>query len=191
MASRNVYLARHCQSLWNCASALEKASNPKLRDADLSPKGREQSESMKMLLSSVKELEEVKLIYSSPLTRAVRTAEAISAALGVPIVILGDLREIRRDIGDIGSSHEILTKRFPTLGPFPPRKWWRNEKCSCPELYECDKCVASRKNRIYEIVAANPSPTLLVSHSDFISSLTGWNLENGDIIQACLALAHH
>lgn len=61
-------------------------------DPELSPEGREQAERLADYLSS----EEVAAIYSSPMKRAVQTAEPLASKTKLPIVIVDDVAEYDR-----------------------------------------------------------------------------------------------
>jgi len=153
-----MYVVRHCESLWNCASKEQRASGEGLRDARLSEVGIRQAEQLK---KSIKDIAgQVKVVLSSPLTRALQTAEAISLGLGgVPIVILPALREVRRDVSDLGSPPEELAKAFDFSSINDLKaEWWLQQceehdvKVECSELHECGVCVAARIKTVREVM---------------------------------------
>src|ERR1700678_1296784 len=77
--SRAVYIARHVQSKWNCATKEQREAateDRSLRDADISPGGMDQLR--KIAANPRPKPVPIKTIYCSPLTRAIRTAQVIS-----------------------------------------------------------------------------------------------------------------
>jgi broad specificity phosphatase PhoE len=171
------------QSKWNCATAEERKAETGLRDAELSPAGQDQVKAMcKVLPAGMKA---APAIYCSPLRRAIQTATAISAELKLNIEIHPCLREIRRDIGDVGSAKTDLATLFPALsfGTLSDN-WWeesRDAGCSCQLRMECDNCAASHKKQALQLLAKAPANTIIVSHSDLFIALFAWDAENTEI----------
>lgn len=100
-----VLLVRHGQTDWNAAGKIQGAS-----DVPLNDKGRRQAGELaaKMLASG----ETVGAIYSSPLSRALETAEIIGAALGMQPVPVGELTEL--SFGDWeGCSWDEIGQKWP------------------------------------------------------------------------------
>jgi broad specificity phosphatase PhoE len=180
-----VYLVRHAESKWNCATAEERKSGEGLRDADLSPRGEGQ---LKKLVANLPP--GIKAIYCSPLIRTIRTAQAISiAADGIPIVAVASLREIRRDIGDVGTDPAALRKLFPGVRGIEalPDKWWASagdsSTCQCSDTNECSTCAAAHleeAQRALQVICAGV-PAAVVTHYDLIESMTGWKAENAEM----------
>lgn len=104
-----IILARHGETDWNREKRIQGgASNPPLNE-----EGRRQAESLALRLSQYK----IQAIYSSPLKRALETAEAIAGYHQIEIVVEPSLREIEagvlegvttNELGKLFS--EILTK---------------------------------------------------------------------------------
>jgi broad specificity phosphatase PhoE len=195
------YFARHCESKWNCASKEERAKGDGLRDAALSALGLRQAARIEKELGKIEELKKVTVVLSSPLTRALQTAKSISTALGgVPIKVNEALREVRRDVSDLGSHYDDLVKDFPytqyrgieNLRPW----WWLNARasagasadCKCLETSECDPCVTSRLFKVRDLITSLPDEDvpLLVSHHDFIKEFIGRELANGEVMRVHL-----
>jgi broad specificity phosphatase PhoE len=178
-----VTVLRHCKSLYNSASKDEQlianrtgASHP-FRDADLSAEGEQQL--AQLVLCARKLFPEVRAVFTSPYRRALRTAIPIAAVLGAQLFVSTTLREIRHDVGDIGTSGVKLSVMFPGLGLEKlPDQWWRNI-CSCPETKECDKCVVARVESFREL-AKNNSGALFVSHSDIMIAACDIDVWNGE-----------
>ncbi|MFM1776976.1 MAG: hypothetical protein RLZZ260_543, partial [Actinomycetota bacterium] len=61
-------------------------------DPELSPEGKEQAARLANYLAS----ESIDAIYSSPMKRAVQTAEPLAATTGLPISIIDDVAEYDR-----------------------------------------------------------------------------------------------
>lgn len=184
-----VYLVRHAESKWNCAGPEErKAAGATLRDADLSAAGRAQLENIAQVLpSELRTVGPTMRIYCSPLTRAIRTALAISAVVGSSavggsevvgapeVMVLPYLREIRTDIGDVGSPPADLIAAFGSrvrgldlLGA----KWWLQGACACPPTAECETCTTSRLKSIQRLLEiTQDDPIMIVTHSDIIAKI--------------------
>ena len=150
-----------------------------LRDADLSSEGERQLG--QLVADATKLFAGVRAVFTSPLRRALRTAIPIAAALGAKLYIVPALREIRRDVSDIGSPGADLVKAFPKLVGLEklPARWWRDECSACQDAQECDKCVKGRLDIVGEMAAEN-SGAIFVCHSDLALAMCGSNLKNGE-----------
>lgn len=100
------------------------------------------------------------VLYSSPLMRAAATAEAVGAAIGLPVLMDDGLKE--RNCSPI----EGTTNRERAL------RWPNNEFMSHPE-WESNERVGQRAQRVVrEIVGRHPAKRILcVSHGGFIYNL--------------------
>lgn len=99
------YLIRHGEILSNI-----KKMYAGLSEESLTAKGEEQAR----LLARQLEGRGIRLIYSSPLTRAVETAEILKNHLGLNVILEKELREII--LGPLeGLSYEQLIARFPEV----------------------------------------------------------------------------
>ena len=116
--SKQLILVRHGQTVDNVAGIAQGWNDSALSDA-----GQEQ---VRRLAERVAELQPTAL-YSSPLGRALATAEAISARTGLPITPLDDLREMSyggwegRSFLDVRREDEQIYQR-----------WINDEEASCP-----------------------------------------------------------
>lgn len=90
-----LYLIRHAQSQANRGETLD------LADPPLTEVGQEQARRLGERLAR----QGIDAIYSSPLRRALETAEAIARATGLPMKVLADLREVA--LGDVGDVAKI------------------------------------------------------------------------------------
>lgn len=187
MSTKYVYLVRHAESLWN--ERKNKQNNPLLINSDLSKRGERQLEELKIR----PELKQIRVIYCSPLVRSIRTALAFQRLIpDASLCVVPELREVRRDVSDIGSKACILDELRDSKYTCSPaveegqlcaahcaeqegdKKWWMDPKCNCKELHECRRCVRSRISMIKVLIAETQLPMLIVSHSDFLESLCGW-----------------
>ena len=149
--SRELILVRHGETLLNAARITQGWS-----DSELSELGRDQ---VRRLAERVKALQPTAL-YSSPLGRAMSTAQAIADVTGLEIVQLDDLREMNygrwegRAFLDIRRDDEDIYKR-----------WVADEHCPCPEG-ESHHDVRQRLQRVFE--AVDSERPVLVAHGTAI-----------------------
>lgn len=108
-----VYLIRHCQSTGNIEHRFQGRF-----DAPVSPAGEQQLE----LLSLRFRNEPIDVIYTSPLTRARKTAEAVAKYHpDLPVLIDHDLTEI-----DCGRMENLLLTEIAEQFPTTARHWGRS-----------------------------------------------------------------
>ncbi|NLY85884.1 MAG: histidine phosphatase family protein [Tissierellia bacterium] len=96
-----IYLIRHGQSEWNLLSKVQGQ-----KDANLTDLGREQARKLGERLID----EDIDIIYSSDLSRALETAKIISSIINKPIVESKEIREINFGIWEGLTLEEILKK---------------------------------------------------------------------------------
>ena len=104
-----IYLIRHCETGGNLGGRFQGRS-----DTDISEAGREQLEQLRHRFDEVR----LEAVYSSPLLRARRTAEAIKGSKAVPLYI--DERLVEIDGGDWEGN---LWSEFPGKFPQESRDW--------------------------------------------------------------------
>jgi broad specificity phosphatase PhoE len=149
--NRELILVRHGETVHNVNRITQGWS-----DSELSERGREQ---VLRLAERLKEMQPTAL-YSSPLGRAMSTAQAIAEATGLEIVQLDDLREMNygrwegRAFLDIRREDEELYRR-----------WIVDEDCACPEG-ESHADVRRRMLRAFETV--NSERAVVVAHGTAI-----------------------
>lgn len=98
-----VFLTRHGESDWNAANRFQGHS-----DRPLTDRGREQAHALAELVAG----EGVEAIYTSPLVRALETAQIVAARTGLEVVARDDLREV--DTGSwSGLSRAEVQERYP------------------------------------------------------------------------------
>jgi broad specificity phosphatase PhoE len=146
-----IFLVRHGETLDNAAGIVQGWSN-----SDLSEKGREQ---VRQLASRIADYGPTAL-YSSPLGRAMSTAEAIAEVTGLQVRTVDDLREMNyggwenRSFLDVRRTDEDLYLQ-----------WINDPECRCPNG-ESHGEVRRRMERAFASVeTARP---ILVAHGTAI-----------------------
>ncbi|WP_457556776.1 histidine phosphatase family protein [Candidatus Harpocratesius sp.] len=100
-----IALIRHAQTTWNKLKKVQGQADP-----PLSKEGREQAQKLHERIAS--ELSQYSVIYSSPMKRALETAELIQGKSQVPIKIDNRLRS--RNLGLFsGKTLESIQKKYP------------------------------------------------------------------------------
>lgn len=113
-----LFLVRHGETVHNVAGIAQGWN-----DSALSDSGRRQVE----LLAKRMAAEEPDAIFSSPLQRALTTAEAISKATGVAIQTLDDLREMNYGHWEGRSFLDVRREDDDIY-----RRWIDDPACACP-----------------------------------------------------------
>jgi broad specificity phosphatase PhoE len=154
--TRELILVRHGETLHNVNRITQGWS-----DSELSDRGREQVLHLAERLKSMQPT----ALYSSPLGRAMSTAQAIADATGLEIVQLDDLREMNygrwegRAFADIRAQDEDIYRR-----------WIADEDCPCPEG-ESHADVRRRMMRVFETLnreTVNSERAVVVAHGTAI-----------------------
>lgn len=147
-----LFLVRHGQTLHNVAGIAQGWN-----DSELSEEGRDQVRRLGERLASLNPT----AIYSSPLGRAMSTAEAIAEATGLQIVTIDDLREMNyggwegRSFLDVRREDEAIYQR-----------WILDESCACPGGGESHADVRARLERAFaSLDSARP---IVVTHGTAI-----------------------
>lgn len=144
-----VYLARHGRTALNAEGRLRGLSDPPLDEVGLSEVAR---------LGQVLATKQPIAVVSSPLQRAVATAEAIGKAAGVPVNV--DVRLNDRDYGPMtGHPRDEVEKQYGSVDAAPG--------------VEPLAAVADRAKRAFFELTAElaPGPIVLVSHDAFNGAL--------------------
>jgi broad specificity phosphatase PhoE len=98
-----IVLARHGETDWNRDNRFQGHADPPLNE-----RGREQAAALAELLAG----DGIRAVYSSPLLRALETAEIVGGRLGLPVTPVEALREI--DVGEWqGLAREEVARRYP------------------------------------------------------------------------------
>jgi broad specificity phosphatase PhoE len=147
-----IYLVRHGQTAWNKEEVFRGRA-----DIQLNEVGRKEALLTGQCLGKIK----VDLIYTSPLSRAVETAEAIARPHGKEAVVLQGLIDI--DFGQWqGLSHETVRERYAEL-----YQRWKGDPhlVRFPEGESLEEVRGRTLRAIDEILQAHVDETLvMVSH---------------------------
>ena len=147
-----IFLVRHGQTVHNVAGITQGWS-----DSELSDVGRTQVRQLAQRLAQY----EPTALYSSPLGRAMSTAEAIREATGLEIITVDDLREMNYG-GWEGKSFLDVRREDEEIY----RRWIADENCACPAGGESHADVRRRMVRAFgSIDSARP---IVVTHGNAI-----------------------
>jgi broad specificity phosphatase PhoE len=157
-----ITLIRHGESVWNGEQRIQGNQDP-----PLSERGRLQAELLVRHLPAYVP-RRAAAVYSSPLCRARETAELLAAALGLPLRIDLDLREIR--LGDWeGRTVDEIRAAFP--GRY---ERWREDPAAhpAPGSERLEAFAGRTAGALARLAAAHPgAPLILVAHGGTIRSL--------------------
>ena len=160
---RTLLLARHGQSVANASRRFQGS-----QDVPLSELGRRQAAALGAALRGGR----LTHVYSSPMERARLTAGAVVAALGVPLTLVDDLREL-----SLGEWEGCTVDEIRALPGDPYARWVRDPVQHIPPGGEPLAAVQERALRAIEaIAAAHPDgdDVLVVSHGGLISAFLAY-----------------
>ena len=163
-----LYLVRHCEAEGNWRRTFQGHT-----DSEVSDKGRRQLEKLAQRFAPI----HLDAVYSSPLKRAVATAQAIDRAAGLPIQLEPDVIEING-----GRFEGVPFADLPRLFPVEQEAWERHpEAFVAPGGESMAQVYARMQAAIARIVAAHPGETVAVaSHGCAIRNYQcyacGWDL---------------
>ena len=161
---RALYLARHGQSVANAVRRFQG-----VQDVPLSELGLRQAAALGAALRARPPAR----VYSSPLERARRTAEAVAAALARPMTVVDDLREL-----SLGEWEGRTVEEVRALPGDPYARWIRDPVEHCPPGGEPLDLVQARVVSAIAAIAAehpNGDDVLVVAHGGVISAyLAHW-----------------
>ena len=177
MRERNVHLVRHGETDWNKESRIQGRG----KDIPLSDVGREQIRKLRDELGDVS----ITRIVTSPLSRALESADLIAEKIGVPVSVYEGLAE--RSLGDYEG------RRAPEVqAEFPPDIVWHEQ--TPPNGESLDDFRSRIVGTFSSILADHPSEDLLVvchgwvirelkRHLTGMASAThdGYDIENATI----------
>ena len=173
---RTIYLLRHGHSEFQARVEAGRPSSD-LVDTGLYAIGRKQVKTLADLAPVIFDV-----VVSSPLTRAIETALAVvGPTSSAPLIVNPLVRERLDDFCDIGRPATVLSSAYPNLDfTGLPEIWWHNgpeDERGLP--VEPWKSLTDRVERFKEWTATRKEQSILiVSHSDFLYSLTGTRLPN-------------
>lgn len=147
-----IYLLRHGQTAWNAEGRLQGRI-----DSPLSALGRAQAARLARALAHLP----LAAVYSSPLSRARHTAEAIAVPHGLRVVTLDSLREVGLGVWEGLTMAEIEARFGPVI---EARR--RDPVGVTPEAGEAMPALAERGMRaVREVVDRHPGGTVvMVAH---------------------------
>ncbi|MBL7210026.1 MAG: histidine phosphatase family protein [Dehalococcoidia bacterium] len=164
-------LVRHGETVWNQERKIQGGTS----DTELSEVGRKQAEGVGLSLKGM----EISAIYSSPLKRALDTAQAIASHHQLEVQVEPDLREI--DAGDLEG--RSIVELGTTFSQFLLR--WRQGQGS--EKMPGGESVIDVANRVWSviqrIVSKHDQGTVVVASHYFVTVVAickalGWPLTN-------------
>jgi alpha-ribazole phosphatase len=156
-----ILLVRHGVTSWNHVHRYQGHT-----DIVLSEDGIKQAYALKERFSNTP----VEAIYSSDLLRAVKTAEIINEAHGLPLHTCPELREINFGIWE-GLTFTEITKRYPELS----QKWLTGPHLvKLPEGENVAQVQARGMEATQQIIASHPDgQVIVVAHGVIIATILG------------------
>lgn len=145
-----LYLVRHCQSMGNLKNIFQGQ-----HEYDVSPIGEQQLALLGLRFRNV----HLDAIYSSPLRRALKTAEAVNAYHNLPIAQLPDLMEI-----DVGALEAKPLADLPVQHPVLSRQWNETpQDCVFPQGESMRQVFDRASAALRTILAESAGKTVLVA----------------------------
>lgn len=145
-----LFIVRHCQTLSNQTQTFQGWGGSALSEIGIFQLG---------LLSSRLKGEKIDVIYSSPLDRAYKTAQAINAFHGVEIFTDDNLKEI-----NVGSMEGLSCTEIPKVFPKQSKVWNDEIFNFIAPNGESMREVFNRTSKILKnIILANPNKNILIT----------------------------
>lgn len=158
------YLVRHGESLSNREGRVQGQA-----DVELSEVGRRQAAAVGRWSRELRPTDPIAEIWSSPLRRAVETAEAIAAALRLPVRIDERLQELNAGIFQ-GHLWADLESRFPDA----VARWRSGDVDYAIPGGESRAQLASRGREALESLAGREAPAMIVvAHGGVLTAALG------------------
>lgn len=154
-----IYIVRHCQSQGNLGGRFQGQT-----DAEITTEGKRQLELLSLRFRNIT----IDRIYTSPLKRAIATAEAVNRFHNLPIKVSDELIEI--DVGDMANlSFQEVVERFPELA----KNWNESPDLCCFPNGETMKAVYRRSSEfVNRIASENLGKTcVLATHGGVIRNM--------------------
>lgn len=146
-----LFLARHAETVWHAENRYAGAAS----DIDLTPRGERQAWALARWAAD----RGLAAVVSSPVRRAVETAEPSAKAAGVPLDVVDDLREVGfgvaegRTLAELDPALVAAFRADPVTSSFPGAE---------PPAAAGARCAAALR----AVAAAHPGgPVLVVAHS--------------------------
>ena len=157
-------LIRHGESLSNREGRVQGQA-----DVELSEVGQRQAAAVADWCRSQPEMAAADELWSSPLRRARATAEAIGVAIGKPVQLADDLRELHAGIFQ-GHLWDDLAVRFPT----EVARWQSGDLDYQIPKGESRRQLAERGRQALEALADRPTKRMIVvAHGGILTAAPG------------------
>ena len=173
-----VYFIRHGQSEFNAAFN-SSVKDPMIFDAPLTDKGRRQAEEARALVADLG----IKQVITSPLTRAIQTAQCIFDNIA-PITVAAQHRELLLHSCDVGRSPGDLQRDFPTLSfNHLPDRWWHQGPENDDGIAVEPEHIFLRRIAEFEtsLTEIDERPLAIVGHGNAFQAMIGRMLDNCEI----------
>ena len=173
-----IYLIRHGQSEFNAAHK-DGDPDPMIFDAPLTPKGRLQAEQAKAAAADLGIVQ----VISSPLTRAIQTAQTIFDGIA-PIQVVAKHRELLSHSCDMGRPASLLKQDFPDLSfDHLEEIWWHQGQTNENGVPVEPKDVFQNRIREFakDLATITERPLAVVGHGDTFRELAGFSMANCEI----------
>lgn len=154
-----LYIIRHCQSTGNIQHRFQGRY-----DAPVSPDGEKQLDLLSLRFRNV----QLDAVYTSPLSRALRTAEAVNRFHGLPIQKRDGLLEL-----DVGEMENLELSEIGIKFPEVAKNWDQSpDLCEFPGGETMKEAYVRANRAIDEIASENPGKTVaVVTHGGVIRNL--------------------
>lgn len=183
MSTKTVYFIRHAESQYNERKKristwlmCQCFCDPKLYDPGLSSQGVSQCKALRAKIKQEGLDKQIQLVYTSPLTRALRTCVA-AFENELPVIVTPSIREVMDTCGDIGRNPASLQSDFPGVDfSGVGDEWWYydEEQGSDIPLAEPRSVLHDRQKEFTAMLLAREESVIaVVSHSMFIKTMTG------------------
>ncbi|HZO29703.1 MAG TPA: histidine phosphatase family protein [Chloroflexota bacterium] len=164
MATNTLYLVRHGENLAN----VTREFSYKKVDYDLTEKGVRQAELTARYFAAMHAERPIDAIFTSPLKRAVQTAEIVGAATGHPVAVIEELREINcGDFDGVPPTEEMWAHHDQIL------RSWRNGEHDVrfPGGEDFHELRARARSALGQAVAGRDGKTIvLVAHGGIVGA---------------------
>jgi broad specificity phosphatase PhoE len=174
-----IYFIRHGQSEFN--AAYRGAEDPFIFDAPLTALGFQQAAEVRTRMSELN----VTRVITSPLTRAIQTAQTIFDGIA-PIEVRHGHHELLKYSGDVGRHPDALRADFPQLSfDELPDRWWHAQDDA--EVRVPVEPVATFQKRVAGFVAGladidtSRETVAIVGHGIAFQEIIGFMLNNCQI----------
>ncbi len=174
-----IFFIRHGQSEFN--AAFQGEADPLIFDAPLTTLGFEQAKKARETIADLG----ITRVISSPLTRALQTAQTIFDGIA-PIEVRHGHHELLLFSGDVGRPPEELSLDFPKLAfDHLPNRWWHAGDHSDSEVTE--EPIHLFQARIANFVANlnefDDEQLAIVGHGNAFQEIIGFMLNNCQVHQ--------